>query len=36
MKCFLESNVLDHNMLSYEQGKEQMIDIIMKGIEQDE
>ena len=36
VKCFLESDVLDHNMLSYEQGKEQMINIIMKGMEQDE
>ena len=36
VKCFLESDVLDQNKLSYEQGKEQMIDSIMKGMEQDE
>lgn len=30
--CFLESDILYKNGLTYEQGKEEMVQIIMKGI----
>ena len=30
--CFMESDILYKNGLTYEQGKEEMVQIIMKGI----